>query len=363
MQQRDDLGELLEHLDIEHWLDANGVDYIKARGRSGQQLNVQVCPVCGNEDRKVYLNAETGLGNCFAGSHPPGQNFNKWRFIRAHLGELSNAEVIRHIRAFVEQSGWRPRRVSSATVEQPVKLVLPASVPLPHEGRNLKYLTNRGITPEMARYFHLRYCISGVFPYFDDGRLRQMDFSDRVLIPVFDLNGTMVNFQGRDTTGQRQPKYLFPPGLSATGNHLLNGQNVVATKKVVVGEGAFDVIALKMALDEDVALRDVVPIGTFGKHLSYGPGDTQEAKFLELKRRGVEDIVFMWDGEEAATRAAIEAGLRLKGLGFSVRVALLPANKDPNEVPGDVVRKCYYEAASLTMQSAVQILYRRKSAS
>lgn len=359
MQHQFDLGELLDHLDMEQWLDSQGVDYTRTRGRSGVQLNVHVCPVCGNEDRKVYLNAETGIGNCFAGSHPPGERFNKWNFVRATLGELSGRQVVDHIRAHVEERGWRPKREATKTT-QPTRLVLPEHVPIPVNGRNLKYLTNRGITPEIAAYFGLMYCHEGAFPYFHDGQLRRMDFSGRILIPVFDLDGTMVNFQGRDITGVKQPKYLFPPGLSATGNHLLNGHNVRNCKTVVVGEGAFDVMAIKMALDEDVLTRDVVPVGTFGKHLSWGPGDTQEAKFLKLKERGVQEVVFMWDGEEVATRDAVDAGLRLRGFGFKVRVAMLPKDKDPNEVPAEVVRKCYWGATDLSLQSAVTILHKRK---
>lgn len=50
--------------------------------------------------------------------------------------------------------------------------------------------------------------------------------------------------------------------------------------------------ALKIAMDAEPALRDVVPIGPFGKHLSNSPGaDDQLAKFLRLKNeRWVEEV-------------------------------------------------------------------------
>lgn len=356
-----DLTELLQRLDMQTWLDSQGIDYTVTRGRSGRQLNVQVCPVCGNSDRKVYLNAETGAGNCFGGSHPPGENFSKWKFIRAVLNDLPGGEVVRHIQAHVEVRPWVAAKPAAPATVQPTSLVLPDSYTLPQGRQNLTYLMTRGITPEVTAEFQLRYCHHGFFPYELDGEQKRMWFNERVLIPVFDLDGKMVTFQGRDITGTRSPKYLFPPGLPATGNQLLNGHRARNTKRVVVGEGGFDVMALRLAFVTDSSLGDVVPLGTFGKHLSYGPGDTQEQKFLELAKRGVTDVTFMWDGEERATADAVEAGLRLRGWGFNVRVGMLPAFKDPNEVSADVVCKTYHKAIPLTPASAVQILFKRKA--
>jgi DNA primase len=127
-----------------------------------------------------------------------------------------------------------------------------------------------------------------------------------------------------------------------------------------VGEGAFDVAATKIALDGDAELRDVVPVGTFGKHLSSGSENSQLAKFQTLKARGVEEITLMWDGEVQATDDAITAGLLLKSIGFRVRVAMLPPGKDPNEVPADVVRAAFYQAKLLDRKSALEIMTLRR---
>lgn len=361
MRNETDLQELLTQLDMQTWLDSQGIDYTVTRGRSGRQLNVHVCPTCGNSDKKVYLNAETGAGNCFGGSHPPGENFSKWKFVRAFLGDVPGGEVVRHIQAHVEARPWTTKAPEVTQVAQPIKLVLPDSYVLPQGRQNLSYLIKRGITPEVTQEFHLRYCHSGFFPYEVDGQPKKMWFNERVLIPVFDLQGVMVTFQGRDVTGNRDPKYLFPPGLAATGNHLLNGHNVRNARRIVVGEGAFDVMATRLAFMTDPALGDVIPVGTFGKHLSYGPGDTQEQKFLELAKRGVTDVTFLWDGEVRATEDAVEAGLRLRGWGFNVRIGMLPPMKDPNEVSADVVCKTYHQAIPLTPASAVQIILKRRA--
>jgi DNA primase len=357
-----DLSEMLDRLDMEDFLDVEGIQYRRTHGSSGPQLNVRECPVCGSTNWKVYLNAESGVGNCFAGDHPPGQNFTKWKFVRAHKEDATPAQVVEYLRRIAREMGWRPARKVSVAVEQTKQeWSLPESIELPHLGRNIPYLDNRGITGEYAKYFHLRYAKRGAYyRYKVKGDWCFQDHSQRVIIPVYDLDGNIVTFQGRDTTGKAEKKYLFPPGLDGTGVHLFNGLNVHNTKRIVVGEGAFDVAAIKIAFDADPGLRDVVPVGTFGKHLSSGSEKSQLAKFLTLKGRGVEEVTLMWDGEKQATDDAVEAGELLKQHGFRVRIALLPEGCDPNEVPQDVVCKAFYEAIILDSSSALRIRMHRR---
>lgn len=346
--------EILDKLDIEAYLDREGVDYRIAHGSSGEQLNLKTCPVCGGDKWKVFINAESGLGNCFSGSCET--KFNKWKFIRHH-SQLGGRALDEHIMAVGAEIGWRPPRKSVVAVHTDVKdLKLPKSFPIPIRERNLAYLQNRGIGIETAKYFHLRYCQKGWFKYQIEGQDRYVPFDKRIIIPVFDLDGNMVSFQGRDITGEAIKKYLFPNGFASTGEHLYNAHNVHNTSRIVVGEGVFDVMATKIALDTEPDLRDIVPIGTFGKHLS----ENQIAKFMTLKERGVKEVTFMWDGEIAATDAAITAGLRLKGMGFRVRIAMLPEDKDPNEIPASEVVRCYYGAKELTMSNAAAIKMARR---
>jgi DNA primase len=179
-----------------------------------------------------------------------------------------------------------------------------------------------------------------------------MKFDGRIIIPIFNLDGELVSFQGRDIMGTAEKKYLFPPGFAVTGKHLFNGHNVVASSRVVLGEGAFDVMALKIALDEDESLRNVTPIGSFGKHLS----EDQMTRFAELKERGVKEVCFMWDSEVGAIDAAIVAGTELKRrYGLEVKIAILPKGKDPNECSTEDVRNAYYGALLLTKENAVRL--------
>lgn len=357
MSRRKALEEAIDLLDMETYLDWEGITYRETRGSRGYQLNVKECPVCGNNKWKVYLNKDTGLGNCFAGDHPPGENFNKFSFIRAHLGNPSNRVIIDHILTVSGEMGWRPKKITGVAVDdENLALVLPESRAIPIDERNLLYLESRGIDADTASYFNLRYSHTGKFHYTVSGENREQDYSRRVIIPVFDLEGKLVSFQGRDVTGTAEKKYLFPPGFASTGKYLYNGHNALGAESVVVGEGAFDVIAIKLAFDEDMALRDIVPIGTFGKHLSAGEeGKDQLAQFLELGKRGLKTVTFMWDGEPAAIDAAISSALLLHSYGFATRIAILPEGADPNEVSQQVVRDAFWKAITINKISAIRM--------
>lgn len=340
--------EIVEHLDLEYWLDRESIAYKLGRGSSGMQLNLRECPHCGDGRWRVYLNADTGLGNCFVCN----ETYNKLKFIHLYLGHdvedrASWRNTFEHATECITEQGWRPKKMTQVAVAYE-KAVFPKSIELPTpEGCNLKYLEDRGIGGDLAKYFHLRFCERGWWKFTkEDGSDGFQQFGGRVIIPVYDLDGEFVTFQGRDVTGENSDqKYLFPKGLPGTGRYLLNGQSVQRAKRVVMGEGGFDVMALKKAFDEEVALRDVVPVGSFGKHLSFGAtdGNDQLSRFRTLKSQGLEEVTIMWDGEHKALLAACEACKLLLRLGLKVYIALLPADRDPNEVTADVCRRAFWE--------------------
>lgn len=351
------LKEVLDSIDLESYLDREGIDYKNTRGSSGAQLNLKECPVCGGSKWKVFLNTETGLGNCFHGDCE--KKFNKYSFISAHLGSPDSKKVREHLRFVAREMGWRAPRKTSVAVEMNDELILPESFSFPIKGKsNLRYLANRGISAEVARYFNLRYCSRGSFKYHIGEKLCEQGYDHRIIIPIFDLDGKMVSFQGRDITEEAEKKYLFPPGFASTGKYIYNGHNAVGAKRIVINEGAFDVIAAKIALDEDMQLRDVVAVGSFGKHLSNGSmdGGDQLAQLIALKQDGLEEVTFMWDGEPLAVEAACRASIEVSKIGLRVRIAILPAGKDPNEVPSSVVRDAYYGAVFASRGNLVRLL-------
>ena len=351
-----ELNRRLDEIDIEQYLDQAGVDYQHSYGTRGLQLNLQDCPACGEGGRKTYINAETGLGNCFHGAC--AFKFNKFKLVREVSG-LSGAELDAHITATAEAQGWMPKKerkeITRSALEMPTKCR-----PIPEsDGRHLRYLADRGITPDSAKYFQLTYCHDGWWSYtVGEADPKWVSYDKRVVIPIADLNGMMVSFQGRDTTGTKLPKYLFPTGFAVSGSHLYNAQNFAdgTHTHAVIGEGAFDAIAVHQALQGHASCAPMLAIATFGMHLSDGP-DGQIAKLLRLKERGLKTITMMWDAEAKAMVNAVKMGLLLAGYGFTVRVAQLPDGLDPNEASADQVRQAIFKARLLNRMSAIRLLH------
>ena len=349
---------MLAGLDMEFYLDREGIEYKNTHGSSGPQLNLRECPSCGGDKFKVYLNAENGLGNCFHGSCEA--RFNKYTFIKAHL-DTEDFKVVRaHVGAALRDQGYRPSKqieIKATDIEKQL-CTLPISFALPINKRNLKYLTNRGISADIAEYFHLRWC-ENAFYYFEktNGKSGWQDFSKRVIIPVFDLDGNLVTFQGRDTTETAEQKYLFPSGLPGTARFLYNGHNAIGASRVTMGEGSFDVMAIHIALAADENTADVGVVGSFGKHLSYGARDCRDqlGALMELKAKGLKEVTIMWDGEQPALMDAIKAALKIKSIGLVAKIALMPKGKDPNEVNPETVRRAYRQAIVITTKTATQL--------
>ncbi len=341
-----DLADMMTSVDMEEWLGYEGIDYRLTSGTRGQQLNVKTCPSCGKDSWKVYLNAETGLGNCFSGSCPKG-TFNKFSFIKEHLLNFDDRpNVIQHIREFLREMGWRPKRDFTTAVEMESEdLELPDHQLLPINGKNLKYLSHRRVDLEMCKYFNLGYVTSGYF-------------KERVLIPIHDLDGGLVSFQARDITNKAERKYLFPRGFASTGRVLYNGHNAWRKKHLLMVEGAFDVIGAKIAMSEDPNLRRVGIVGSFGISLSGDSkysGDDQLSRFIQLKESGLETVTIMWDSEKQALKKAVSAGLTLKSIGIEVRIAVLPSGRDPSDVAPAILRECFIKATSLNQRSALKL--------
>lgn len=344
-------GELLEQFDMESFLAMEGLDFKRSHGSRGEQLNVETCPACGDERWKVYLNADTGFGNCFVCD----ETFNKWTFVKAYLNTEDKAVIAKFIGDTNDKFGYRAKKrrpePSQPEGKAPVP-VMPSSLPLPtKDGANAQYLEDRGVNATYAAYFGLRLSRTGYheFTSSDGSRVKQ-SFANRILIPVYDLDGELVTFQGRDITGRHEKKYLFPSGLPGTARFLLNGQRALKSKAkhIVVGEGFFDVFGIKRAVDQSPDLRGIVAVGTFGKNLSLGEGASQINAIRRLKNEGaLERVTFMWDGEVDALKSALIAGEAVKQVGVSVSIALLPAGKDPAEVEPEVVAQAIRDAKNL----------------
>lgn len=146
-------------------------------------------------------------------------------------------------------------------------------------------------------------------------------FRQRWMFPIFDLQGRPVAFGGR-LLGEQGPKYLNSPEtpLFRKGDLLyalhLAREAARSAGRLVVVEGYVDAIACHAAgLTETVA--------------SLGTALTP--KQAQLIKRYTSQAVLMYDADDAGIAAARRAFELLVQAGVSVKAAVLPGAKDPDE--------------------------------
>jgi DNA primase len=329
----------LDDLDVEQLIAYEGYEYRIGNGKSGIQINVKTCPNCGRNDYKVYLNADSGLGNCFGCDF----RYNRYKFIKAARGFTNHADIMRYIEGIGVTVSYKPK-IHPDAYKLNTDWKLPLNKALLLEEDIPSYLRDRGIDAKICKRFDLRYCEHGFYKYQDfHEQTKFVDFSNRILIPVRDIEGNLVTFQGRDVLGTSEKKYLFPNMLPGTGRYIYNADYALKNKakKVVLNEGVFDVFGMTKALESDVAFQDFTACGTFGKHLSIAANNVassdQLSDLFKLWEEGVGEFIIMWDGEPKAIIAAIEAALSLMSFGLVVSVAELKDGLDPGEANIDTL--------------------------
>lgn len=352
-------------ISLEDLLIHEGIDYKETSGAKGEQLNIKGCPKCGQDKwDKVYANAETSAGNCFS----CGITFNLWKFTKLLLESRTGREpeghqVAKYLNDIRRKMGYRPKVRTSAplvTVTTRDTIEFPTSQPLPFEdGWVHPYLLKRGIDGHYAKMFGLRYSAFGVWQYqADTGETKKQSFAERIIIPVYDLDGNLKNFQGRDVGGLSEMKYKFAGGLPATGLYLYNAHVAKArkAKRVVLGEGAFDVMGIQKAIDTAYEFHDVVPLGSWGKHLSQTKtGDDQVGAFQKLRKEGLEQCWLMYDPEPAAYEEALKAADLLLKINVRPMIALLPKGVDPGDADAITILSALASAKEFTRVSSLRM--------
>ncbi|MGR3539866.1 MAG: DNA primase [Hasllibacter sp.] len=179
-------------------------------------------------------------------------------------------------------------------------------------------------------------------------------FRDRIVFPIRDARGRAVSLAGRAMSDGAKAKYLNGPdtALFDKGAILWNEANARERARdggpVVLAEGYVDVIALDMA-----GIAAVAPMGTA----------VTEGQLRRLWRLADEPVVAL-DGDRAGLRAAermIDLALPLLEAGRSLRFALMPEGKDPD----DLIRERGADAAREALEGAlplVEMLWRRETA-
>ncbi|MFH1117809.1 MAG: DNA primase [Pseudomonadota bacterium] len=146
-------------------------------------------------------------------------------------------------------------------------------------------------------------------------------FRSRITIPITDLNSAITAFGGR-ILGPGEPKYLNSPESpvfqkKSTLYGLDGARDAIRSEgSVLVVEGYFDQISLRIRGVENV----VAPLGT-----ALG------ALQVRLMKRFAENVITVFDGDEAGLRAVKRSIPLFIAEGIEPRCVILKEDKDPDE--------------------------------
>jgi DNA primase len=175
----------------------------------------------------------------------------------------------------------------------------------------LTYLTRKGYKPETIKKAGLS--VQGSKGYYDT-------FRERIIFPIHDLRGDVVAFGGRVVNGG-EPKYLnSPETLIFNKRRVLYGLNrakesIKKSGYTMFMEGYLDVIAAHVHGFENA----VAPLGT---------AITQEHG--KLIKRFTEDVIIVFDSDQAGIKAAGNAAGILLESGLNVKILSVPDKEDPD---------------------------------
>ena len=317
--------------------------------RRGREF-VGLSPFNNEKTPSFTINDDKGFYHCFStGEHGDIFTFlmktQNLTFPEAveRLAEEAGLEMPRQTREEAEEAvqGARGREAVDAAC-----MLYEQALRSPEGCRALEYLHGRGLTDETIKRFRLGYAPNGnvlktkflargvpesvlmetrLLSPGKDGRESFDFFRDRVMFPIFDLRGRPVAFGGR-VMGDGEPKYLNSPDTPLFHKgQILYGLALARTaaadkREIIVAEGYMDVIALAQAGFTNA----VAPLGT-----------AMTESQIELLWRMAPEPILCFDGDKAGRAAALrgaERALPLLKPGISLRFAMMPAGKDPDDI-------------------------------
>ena len=211
-----------------------------------------------------------------------------------------------------------------------------------------EHLAARGVGKDQVEACGLVYSGEGIAVSYDR-------FRDRIMFPIPDARGRVIAFGGRAMSADIPAKYLNSPEteLFHKGNVLYNfaraRQAVGKAGTVIAVEGYMDVIALAQAGFDNA----VAPLGT-----------ALTENQLELLWRMSGEPVLCFDGDQAGMKAAwraAELALPLIRAGRTLRFALLPEGRDPDDLVREGGRTAFAEVLEAARPLA-DLLWTRETA-
>lgn len=294
-------------IDWKQLLDDLGVPcYTSGKNVAPGYINIK-CPFCDDHSNHFGFNIEKGTTHCWRCT---GGSAYKAVSLAAGIPVNTARDLIKkYTTSSVDGYAIRTNRPTAGGKE----ITLPGG---PLQEVHRKYLEKRGFDPDELVFHH------GITGTGFADRWQGIDFRYRIIIPVYDINGNLCTFQGRDYTGKQELRYKCCPVDMAVVHHkhLLYGAELARNRKrIVVVEGVFDQWRMGPG-----------SVATFGTSL------TREQVNLLLNW---EEILFLFDPEPEAQARARSYATDLQACGRYVELCEadfgLDAKGNPRD-PGDL---------------------------
>lgn len=311
---------------------------LRARGRT----RVGLCPFHGEKTPSFTVYPENNSFYCF-GCGAGGD-------IITFVKKIEHLDYIDAVRFLADRAGMEmPKMEVDDTASKLRRRVLEANREAARfyhkmlyspEGRTaLEYFYRRGYSDRTIRRFGLGYAPDGFHALLD--HLRKLGYRDdelllawlarrsqkgnlydsfrnRVMVPIIDVRGNVIAFGGR-VLDDSKPKYINTgdtPVFKKTNN--LFALNVAKDngRQLILCEGYMDVIALHQA--------------GFGSAVA-ALGTSFTVDHANLIARYADEVVLIFDADDAGQKGASRAIGLLRKTGVRIRVVRVPEGKDPDE--------------------------------
>jgi len=232
---------------------------------------------------------------------------NKW--FQKQLKETEEGQAIGL--AYFHERGLRDDAIAAFQLGYSPEKGNQLAVALKKQGFTEKYITN---DPETRIGV-------GVCGRSEDGRIYDR-FRDRVMFPIFSISGKVVGFAGRIMRNKENTgKYTNSPESIVYSKRkqlygLYQAKSEISRQDLCyLVEGQMDVISMYQS-----GIKNVVASG--------GTALTEEQ--IQLIARLTQNIVVLYDGDNAGIHAALRGIDMFLENGFNVKVVLLPDGEDPD---------------------------------
>ena len=162
---------------------------------------------------------------------------------------------------------------------------------------------------------------SGICIINDSGKVSDI-YRNRIMFPLWDINGKVIGFSGRIYEGKDQSKYIntMETDIFKKGSLLYNYDNarksILDKDEIIICEGFMDVIRLYT-----IGVENVVA--------TMGTAITKEQ--LSLIRKLTNNVILMFDGDAAGEKATLSFIELSKDIDFNINIVRLEEDLDPDD--------------------------------